>query len=160
MLASRAANMAAQQARPVPSGETLQFMQRLWDLVHALEVRSKHMARHLGVTGPQRLVLRIVGQTPRCTAREIAATLGLHPSTLTGILARLEARELLTRKIDTQDRRRARFVLTRAGAGINRERRGTVEAAVRTAIARSSPAAVVATASFMQMLAAELVSVG
>jgi len=47
--------------------------------------------------------------------------------------------------------------LTRAGAGINRERRGTVEAAVRTAMARTSPAAVVATASFMQLLAAELV---
>jgi hypothetical protein len=50
--------------------------------------------------------------------------------------------------------------LTRAGAGINRERRGTVEAAVRTAMARTSPAAVVATASFMQLLAAELVGVG
>lgn len=31
---------------------TLRFMQTLWALVHALEVRSKRMARTLGVTGP------------------------------------------------------------------------------------------------------------
>jgi DNA-binding MarR family transcriptional regulator len=152
--------MAVQSARLVPSGDTLQFMQRLWDLVHALEVRSKYMGRHLGVTGPQRLVLRIVGQSPRCTAREISSTLGLHPSTLTGILARLEQRGLLTRTIDRADRRRARFALTRAGAAINRERRGTVEAAVRRAIARTPPPAILATAAFMELLAAELAKPG
>ena len=152
--------MAVHKARPVPSGETLQFMQRLWDLVHALEVRSKHMARHLGVTGPQRLVLRIVGQSPGVTAREIASTLGIHPSTLTGILARLEARKLLAHKVDQEDRRRARFALTRAGAVINRERRGTVEAAVRRALARTAPPAVAATATFMQVLATELTGLG
>jgi DNA-binding MarR family transcriptional regulator len=97
----------AVQARPIPSGDTLQFMQRLWDLVHALEVRSKQMARDLGVTGPQRLVLRIVGLSPGCTAREISSTLGIHPSTLTGILARLQERGLLSRAVDPDDRRRA-----------------------------------------------------
>ena len=47
------------------TGETLQFMQRLWDLVHALDVRSKRMAKELGVTGPQRLVIRVLGGTRR-----------------------------------------------------------------------------------------------
>jgi hypothetical protein len=46
------------------SGATLQFMQRMWDLVHALDVRSKRMAKTLGVTGPQRLVVRVLGQSP------------------------------------------------------------------------------------------------
>src|SRR5690242_13722521 len=122
-------SQAIRRERPKPGGETLQFMQRLWELVHAIEVRSKRMATSLGVTGPQRLVVRIVAQTPGMTARDISETLGLHPSTLTGVLARLEARNLLVRTTDPSDRRRARFELTAAGRRIDQQRRGTVEAA-------------------------------
>lgn len=131
-------------------------MQRLWDLVHALEVRSKQMARERGVTGPQRLVVRIVGQMPGCTARDISSTLGIHPSTLTGILARLQARRLLVRTVDPEDRRRARFTLSAAGSAIDRERRGTVEAAVRRAMGRASDATIDTTAEFMTLLTTEL----
>jgi DNA-binding MarR family transcriptional regulator len=126
--------------RPRPAGETLQFMQRLWDLSHALDVTSKRMARSHGVTGPQRLVLRIVGQSPDVTASDIALTLGIHPSTLTGILSRLEDRGMLRRTVDAADRRRSRFRLTAAGERINGRHRGTVEAAVRRALARANAA--------------------
>lgn len=117
-------------------GETLQFMQQLWNLAHALEVRSKRMARTLGVTGPQRLVIRLLGQRTNLTARQIALTLGMHPSTLSGILARLEAQQAIRRTVDEEDRRRARFALTAAGKRIDVQRKGTVEAAVRRALNR------------------------
>src|SRR4051812_2431822 len=103
------------------SGETLRFMQRLWDLVHALDVRSKRMAKTLGVTGPQRLVIRVLGRSPALAASDIAQTLGMHPSTLTGILRRLEGHGMLERKVDDADRRRARFRLTALGKQIDRE---------------------------------------
>lgn len=131
-------------------------MQRMWELVHALEVRSKRMKRTLGVTGPQRLVLRVVGQQPGATASEIASILGLHPSTLTGVLARLETQGLLVRKVDTADRRRARFRLTPAGRRIDHERKGTVEAAVRRAMARAEPAMIAGTEALLALLADEL----
>jgi DNA-binding MarR family transcriptional regulator len=142
--------------RPKPSGETLGFMQRMWELVHALDVRSKRMAKTMGVTGPQRLVVRIVGQRENQTASEIAATLGMHPSTLTGVLARLEERGAITREVDEEDRRRARFKLTAAGKKIDRERRGTVEAAVRRVLAKTSDAALAQTADLLAQLAVEL----
>jgi DNA-binding MarR family transcriptional regulator len=123
-------------SKPQPAGETLQFMQRVWELVHALDVRSKRMVQTIGVTGPQRLVIRVVGQKPSQTASEISQLLGKHPSTLTGVLARLEDRGLILRAIDQADRRRARFKLTAAGRAIDRERRGTVEAATRRALSR------------------------
>src|SRR6266850_3626342 len=126
------------QSKLQPVGETLQFMQRMWELVHALDVRSKRMAQQIGVTGPQRLVIRLVGQMPGQTASEIAAMLGKHPSTLTGVLARLEQRDLLLRTTDVADRRRARFTLTSGGKRVDRERKGTVEAAVRRALGRAS----------------------
>jgi len=123
--------------RVQPAGETLQFMQRVWDLVHALDVRSKRMVQTIGVTGPQRLVIRLIGQKANQTASEIADMLGKHPSTLTGVLARLEDRALITRTTDAEDRRRARFNLTTGGKRIDRERRGTVEAATRRALIRA-----------------------
>jgi DNA-binding MarR family transcriptional regulator len=130
-------------------------MQRLWNLAHALEVASKRMARTLGVTGPQRLVLRVVGLNPTITAHAIASTLGMHPSTLSGILARLEQRRLIARVADPNDRRRARFTLTPLGRRIDAERKGTVEAAVRRTLARAD-GDVRATLSTLEVLAAEL----
>jgi len=131
-------------------------MQRLWELVHALAVRSKRMGRTLGVTGPQRLVIRVVGQSPDATASEISEILGLHPSTLTGVLARLENQRLLHRKVDVADRRRARFRLTPAGRRIDRERKGTVEAAVRRAMGRAEPAMIAQTEALLALLVDEL----
>jgi DNA-binding MarR family transcriptional regulator len=59
------------------------------------------------VTGPQRLVLRLLGLQPGVSADELAATLHVHPSTLTGILRRLEDQGLLARDPHPADRRRA-----------------------------------------------------
>lgn len=131
-------------------------MQRLWGLTHALEVRSKKMAKTLGVTGPQRLVIRLIGQTPGLPARDIAQQLGIHPSTLTGILARLESHGLIRRDVDGADRRRAQFGLTAAGKRIDRERKGTVEAAVRRALTRATPSVIANTEELLGLLVDEL----
>ena len=139
-----------------PAGETLQFMQFLWELVHALDVRSKRMVKAVGVTGPQRFVIRIVGQRANQTASQIAKVLGKHPSTLTGLLARLEERGLITRAVDPVDRRRARFGLTAAGKKIDKLQRGTVEAAVRRALGRSSEASLTETRATLSRLVEEL----
>jgi DNA-binding MarR family transcriptional regulator len=138
------------------AGETLRFMQRMWDLAHALEVRSKRMSRELGVTGPQRLVIRVVGRSPASSASDISLTLGMHPSTLTGILHRLEQQGVLERKADAADRRRMRFRLTRKGIAIDRERKGTVEAAVRRALTHAGNLTVQRTLDMFEILTAEL----
>ncbi|HEU0037002.1 MAG TPA: MarR family transcriptional regulator [Kofleriaceae bacterium] len=131
-------------------------MQQLWGVAHALEVRSKHMARALGVTGPQRLVLRLVGQQPGIGGRELAATLGVHPSTLTGVLARLERQGMIVRAIDPADRRRVRLKLTAAGQKVNKVRKGTAEAACRRALARATNAQIEHTYQMFSLLIEEL----
>ncbi len=139
-----------------PQSEALQYMQKVWALAHALDVRSKRMARTIGVTGPQRLVLRLIGEMPDATAGTLARSLDLHASTLTGVLSRLEARRLITRRIDPEDRRRVRFSLTAAGKRIDRERSGTVEAAVRRALARVPDQKAAASEEVMAILVEEL----
>ena len=73
-------------------GKPLEFMRSLWALDHALQSRSKAMAAALGVTGPQRMVVRLVGRFPDIAAGSLAELLMVHPSTLTGIVQRLESR--------------------------------------------------------------------
>lgn len=137
-------------------GPVLGFMHALWELDHQLRSASKRMGQRLGVTGPQRLVVRLVGRFPDCTAGEVAALLSVDPSTLTGVLVRLERRGLLRRRADARDRRRARFTLTPKGEALDRERAGTVEAAVRRALARLSPTEVQAARGVLEALAMEL----
>ena len=62
--------------------DVLQFMQLLWAVVHGLDKASKRMSAEIGVTGPQRLVLRVVGLFPGLSAGDLAAILHVHPSTL------------------------------------------------------------------------------
>lgn len=117
-------------------GTTLEFMHMLWALAHALQSRSKRMEADLGVTGPQRLVLRILGRSPNVTAGALARAMCVHPSTLTGVLRRLESRGLLERKRDRRDGRRALLVLTPQGKKLDALQAGSVEAAVRRMMSR------------------------
>jgi DNA-binding MarR family transcriptional regulator len=118
-----------------PLGGVLDFMRLLWALDHGLQARSKSMLAALGVTGPQRLALRLIGRFPGISAGRLANVMHLHPSTLTGIVGRLEARRLIVRWPDPRDARRALFGLAAAGQRLNEDHAGTVEASVAAALA-------------------------
>lgn len=122
-------------------GKVLEFMRLLWAVDHGLHTLSKRMESRLGVTAPQRFVLRLVGRFPDSAAGHIAALLSIHPSTLTGVLKRLEQRKLLERLEDVEDRRRTLLRLTDAGRRLDATRGpGTVESALRRALGRFEPA--------------------
>jgi len=126
-------------------GETLDFMRLIWEVDHALQRASKRMESALGVTGPQRLVIRIVGRFPGLPAGHLATLLRVHPSTLTGILKRLERKGLMRKRADPRDGRRLLLSLTEEGRAFNLTNEGTVEGGVQRALERSSPAQIAAT---------------
>ncbi len=115
-------------------GPILDFLRLLWEVDHHLRRASKQMASSMGVTGPQRLVIRIVGIFPAVTAGRLAEILHIHPSTLTGILDRLQRRRVISRRPDPGDNRRAVLGLTVKGHGYDRTRRQTIEEAVSRAL--------------------------
>lgn len=142
--------------QPKPLGEALGFMRLLWAVTHELESASKRMHARLGVTGPQRLVLRIVGHHGRISPGDLAEVLHVHPSSLTGVLRRLEEAELIRRESDPFDRRRALLGLTRRGMRLNDQREGTIEAAVAKTLSKMSKERVAATRSVLKAMAAAL----
>ena len=115
-------------------GPVIGFMRVVWELDHELTKVSKAMRARLGVTGPQRLAILVVGRYPGVSAGELAAVLHLHPSTLTGILRRLVRNRLVERVADAADARRALFRLTARGRRVDAARTDTVEARVRRAV--------------------------
>ena len=150
---------------PEPSGpqtiehelpDVLQFMQLLWALVHGLERTSKRMSATVGVTGPQRLALRVIGLFPGVSAGDLAAVLHVHPSTLTGVLKRLTDQGFVERVSDARDRRRAVLRLTSVGRRVNALNRGTVERAVGVALEGVSVRDRAATRRVLSRLAQEL----
>jgi DNA-binding MarR family transcriptional regulator len=137
-------------------GAPVEFLRLLWAVDHGLQSASKRMAQSLGVTGPQRLVIRIAGRRPGISPGELAEILHVHPSTLTGVLSRLVHHGLLARRGDTRDRRRMILTLTEKGKAINRSTAGTVEAGVRRMLASISKPDLEASERVLRRLAADL----
>ncbi|MBZ5556984.1 MAG: MarR family transcriptional regulator [Acidobacteriia bacterium] len=148
---------------PAPSvrlATELDFMRLLWAVEHGLQKTSKHMARHIGLTGPQRLALRLIGQFPAIAPGELARLLRLHPSTITGVLTRLERRRLIVREAHALDGRRAHLFVTAAGRRLTRPIPGTVEEAIKQLIARVGRRRLAVTESVLTELAATLLNTG
>lgn len=122
---------ARSAARPPVLGEVLDFMRVTWALDHAMQRASKRMERDLGITGPQRLVLRVVGRFPSLPAGKLAELLHVDPSTLTGVLRRLERQGLIRRRSDSRDRRRTLLGLTDKGRAFDVDAGETIEAAIQ-----------------------------
>jgi DNA-binding MarR family transcriptional regulator len=142
--------------RPSDLGQAFEFMRALWAVDHQLQSASKRLEVSAGVTGPQRMVIRLVGRFPGISAGQVSELLHLHPSTLTGILKRLERSGLVMRRPDPADGRRALLVLSARGRAIDAVRGGTVEAGVRRALARLSPRAVTVAREVLEALSDEL----
>ncbi len=137
-------------------GDTLDFLRVLWAVEHGLESRSKLMRKTLGITGPQRLALRVLGRHPDITATELASALHLHPSTISGVLSRLQQQGFISRGSARGDGRRAVLRLTAKGRQIDELSAGTVEAAVRSVLGRLPDAKVAAAREVLVALAEAL----
>jgi DNA-binding MarR family transcriptional regulator len=116
--------------------DVLDFLRQPWAVDHALQLRSKRMLRERGITAPQRLPLRLLLLRPGMSAGDLAASMHVHSSTLTGVLERLERGKRLLCKARPGDQRSVEVRATAKGAAIVRETRGTVEDAVRRSLAR------------------------
>ncbi|HEX6271645.1 MAG TPA: MarR family transcriptional regulator [Polyangiaceae bacterium] len=117
---------------------------------------SKRLQRSLGVTGPQRLVLRLVGHFGSASPGDLALVLHVHPSSITGVLRRLDRARLIRRTRDPGDARRSILVLTPRGRRLVKDSKGTVEAAVQATLSRFPQKRINAVREVLTSLASEL----
>lgn len=84
-------------------------------IVRAAEFASRDLARTTGLTPSQLIVLQIVAREGEPGAGAIAEAARLSQATVTALLDKLEARDLVIRNRGSQDRRRVSVELTEEG---------------------------------------------
>jgi MarR family transcriptional regulator, organic hydroperoxide resistance regulator len=119
-------------------GPALEFLERVWHVNHAMQRVSTRMERELGITGPQRLIIRCVGIYPGVTASQLADVLHLDRGSISSALNRLEQKKLLGRRTDPLDRRRVTLGLTAKGRRVDRPTAHTIESAVEKLLKTTS----------------------
>lgn len=90
---------------------TEQVMVALRRIIRAIDIHSRSLVQRFGLTGPQLIVLKRVVASPEISVGDLARRVHLSQATVTGIIDRLERKDLLCRSRSTQDKRK---VLIRA----------------------------------------------
>lgn len=92
-------------------------------IIRAVNLEGKRVEKAYGVSIPQYLCLRYLNEAPHYTAslKELREALQLNPSTITGIVQRLERGGYAARLPKQKDRRKSLIILTEKGAAVVRE---------------------------------------
>ena len=92
--------------------EIMDNIRRVFQVVND---NSKKAERETGITGPQLWAIKLVGDLSPVRVSDLAARMYLNPSTVVGILDRLESRGLVQRNRSGDDRRVVKVQLTGIG---------------------------------------------
>ena len=99
-------------SRPVAILETMQSLRRIFK---ALQNYSHEVSHRYGITGPQLWVLKTVFKSGELPLGELSQKMYLHPSTITGVVDRLEKKGYVSRDRGREDRRIVMVQLTPKG---------------------------------------------
>ena len=106
------------EARAGRAADVADIVQTLRRLFRAIHEYSKAIHRRSGLSGPQLWALTLLEAQPGLSARELAAGMFVHPSTVTGIIKRLEGKGAIARSVNSADRRGVRLQVTPQGRRI------------------------------------------
>ena len=97
--------------------ETMQSLRRIFKAIHDY---SKDVSANFGITGPQLWALKTIAQEGTLPLGELSRKMYLHPSTISGVIDRLEDKGYVTRvrENDRGDRRVINVELTLKGKRI------------------------------------------
>lgn len=93
----------------------LRILQAYRRIARAIELQSKYLASEYQITAPQLLCLLALEEKGPLTGVALARTVFLSPSTMAGILERLEEKQLIIRHRNQQDRRLVKASITEKG---------------------------------------------
>lgn len=118
---SRRSRLRTPRRNPQPAVSSLksrdagEVVNSLRQLFRAIQEYSKAILRRTGLSGPQVWALTILNSEPGLSLGELSERLFAHPSTVSGIVDRLEERGAVRRAVDPQDRRGLKLALTPVG---------------------------------------------
>ncbi|MGE4586638.1 MAG: MarR family winged helix-turn-helix transcriptional regulator [Mangrovibacterium sp.] len=98
--------------------DTTEILIRIRKIVRSIDMESKKIQKEYGVSIPQVLCLNYLSQSPgfQSTQGAIRKFMNLNPSTVSGIVNRLEIKNLIARLPRTGDKRVVNIILTSRGS--------------------------------------------
>ena len=87
-------------------------------ITHAIDAYSRTLKAAYDVTGPQLICLYHIARHEPTTLSQISVAVSLSAGTVNGILDRLQAKKLITRKRTAKDRRKVMIRLTQQGRAL------------------------------------------
>jgi DNA-binding MarR family transcriptional regulator len=99
-------------------------------IVHAIDTYSRRLLLECQVTAPQLVCLHALAEEGPLTSRLLADRVHLNPSTLVGIVDRLEAKGFVERSRDQPDRRAVSLRMTEQGFAFVRQAPSPLQAAL------------------------------
>jgi DNA-binding MarR family transcriptional regulator len=109
----KGAEMGTRIGRDAAISETMQSLRRIFK---AIQNYSQEISREFGITVPQLWALKTISQHEGLSLSELGKGMYLHPSTITGLIDRLEKKGFVLRERDQVDRRVIKIRLTAPGA--------------------------------------------
>ena len=94
------------------------ILRSLRRITRAIDLHSRKLVNTYGLTGPQLVCLRTVGKEGSITPSKLAKEVALSQPTVTGIIDRLAARQLVARERSSADRRVVTVSITEAGRAL------------------------------------------
>lgn len=92
-----------------------EIMQSLRRIFRAIQDYYRDVMDNYGITGPQLWALKTISQNESLSLSALSQKMYLHPSTITGVVDRLEKKGFVTRNRDQADRRVVYVALTARG---------------------------------------------
>ena len=127
------ASPAASGVKAEDAAEVVNSLRRLFKAIHEY---SKAILRRTGMSGPQLWALTVLEKEPALSLGELSERIFAHPSTVSGIVDRLEERGAVQRVVDREDRRGIRLSLTPLGRRILGKAPPPVQLGLRQALER------------------------
>lgn len=97
--------LSLEPAAAVPEQETRSLLKSIRRIVRANDLQSRALAKSIGLTGPQLVVLMAVAELGEVTTKALADHADLSPATVVIVLENLEHREIVQRYRSDSDRR-------------------------------------------------------
>jgi DNA-binding MarR family transcriptional regulator len=104
----------------VPDIAISEIMQSLRRIFKAIQDYSSEVSDKFGITGPQLWALNTISENEGLPLGRLSKKMYLRPSTITGLIDRLEKRGYVVRKRGQRDRRVVKILLTPKGKALVR----------------------------------------
>jgi DNA-binding MarR family transcriptional regulator len=98
----------------------LRVLRALRRIIRAVDIHSRKLNSEFHITAPQMICLYSIAKHDGMTLSQLAKEVSLGASTVTGIVDRLESKDLVRRQRSTEDRRRISLTITDAGRDVTK----------------------------------------